>query len=195
MRPLVKCLFVFVLMVGIADVQYASVASARLRSQWSESQYHLAVAGGSTEMRTRLIGTTHSLPRGGTDSLTTPIVVDDTKVDLITVDELKNKVSAKEQVLILDVRSSESYANSRLKIKGALHFNVRKLKFRLGFPPLKDVPKDRVVVTYCACPSEEASIAAAKVLLDNGFKNVKALKGGWIEWQKANGPVEPRAAN
>jgi rhodanese-related sulfurtransferase len=123
------------------------------------------------------------------------VPLDDTKIDLITVDELKNKVSAKEQLLILDVRSSESYANSRLKIKGALHFNVRKLKFRLSFPPLKDVPRDRAVVTYCACPSEEASIAAAKVLLDNGFKNVKALKGGWTEWQKANGPVEPRATN
>jgi rhodanese-related sulfurtransferase len=123
--------------------------------------------------------------------------VDDKKkpVDLISVDELKSKVSANEQVLILDVRSSESYANSTTKIKGALHYNVRKLKFRLGFPPLKDIPRDRPVVTYCACPSEEAAIAAAQVLLENGFSNVKALKGGWTGWQKANGPVERRAQN
>ena len=114
------------------------------------------------------------------------------KVDLITVEELKNKVSANEPLLIIDVRSSESYANSRAKIKGALHFNVRKLKYRLGFPPLKDVPKDREVVTYCACPSEESAISAAHVLLENGFKRVRALKGGWTEWQKATGPVEPR---
>ena len=118
-----------------------------------------------------------------------------TSVDLITVDELKSKVSANEAVLILDVRSSESYANSRTKIKGALHFNVRKLKFRLGFPPLKDIPKNRAVVTYCACPSEEAAIHAAQILLENGFTNVKALKGGWTEWQKANGPTETRATN
>ena len=113
-------------------------------------------------------------------------------VELITVEELKSKVAANEPLLIIDVRSSESYANSRAKIKGALHFNVRKLKYRLGFPPLKDVPKDREVVTYCACPSEESAISAAQVLLENGFKRVRALKGGWTGWQKATGPVEPR---
>ena len=106
------------------------------------------------------------------------------KIDLITVEELKTKVAANEPLLIIDVRSSESYANSRSKIKGALHFQVRKLKYRLGFPPLKDVPKDREVVTYCACPSEESAISAAQVLRENGFKRVRALKGGWTGWQR-----------
>jgi len=115
-----------------------------------------------------------------------------TGVDLISVEELKAKFTANEPVLILDVRGSESYANSASRIKGAIHVNVRKLKFRLGYAPLKDVPKDREVVTYCACPSEEASIKAAQMLLENGFKKVRALKGGWQEWQKAAGPMEPR---
>jgi rhodanese-related sulfurtransferase len=113
-------------------------------------------------------------------------------VDLITVEELKAKFSANEAVVIIDVRGSESYANSDSKIKGAIHVNVRKLKFRLGFAPLKDVPKDRELVIYCACPSDEASIKAAQILLENGFKKVRVLKGGWLEWQKAAGPVEPR---
>jgi rhodanese-related sulfurtransferase len=120
---------------------------------------------------------------------------DEKKVGLITVDELKSKFTANEKMLILDVRSSESYANSTNKIKGALHFNVRKLKSRLRFPPLKDVPKNQPVVTYCSCPSEEAAIHAAQVLLESGFTNVRALKGGWTEWQKANGPVQPRTMN
>ena len=115
-----------------------------------------------------------------------------TGVDFITVEELKTKFLANEAVVIIDVRGSESYANSDSKIKGAIHVNVRKLKFRLGFAPLKDVPKDRELVTYCACPSDEASIRAAQILLENGFKKVRALKGGWQEWQKAAGPVEPR---
>ena len=113
-------------------------------------------------------------------------------IDLITVDELKVKVAANEPVLIIDVRSSESYANSNSKIRGAIHVNVRKLKYRLGFAPLKDVPRDREVITYCACPSEESSILAAQVLLESGFKRVRALKGGWVQWQKASGPIEPR---
>ena len=131
-------------------------------------------------------------------ALTRPaLAVDDvskksTPVDLISVEELKAKVSANEPVLIIDVRGAESYANSDSKIRGAIHVNVRRLKFRLGFAPLKDVPKDREVVTYCACPSEEASIKAAQLLLESGFKRVRALKGGWQEWQKSAGPTQPR---
>jgi rhodanese-related sulfurtransferase len=113
-------------------------------------------------------------------------------VDLITVDELKSKVSANEPVVIIDVRGAESYANSTSKIRGSIHVLLRRLKYRLGFAPLKDVPKDREVVTYCACPSDEASIQAAQVLRESGFKKVRALKGGWQEWQKSSGPVEPR---
>lgn len=113
-------------------------------------------------------------------------------VDLISAEELKAKIDRHEPLVILDVRSSESYANSDRKIKGAVHVKVRRLEHRLNFPPLKDVPRDREVITYCACPSEEASIAAAQILTSNGFKRVRALKGGWQEWLKVNGAVEPR---
>ena len=113
-------------------------------------------------------------------------------VDLITAEELKAKMSANNEVVIIDVRGSESYANSSSRIRGAIHVNVRKLKYRLGFAPLKDVPRDREVVTYCACPNDEASHHAAKILQQDGFKRVKVLKGGWSEWQKTRGPVEAR---
>jgi rhodanese-related sulfurtransferase len=113
-------------------------------------------------------------------------------VDLISAAELKSKVDRNEPLVILDVRSSESYANSDRRIKGAIHVKVRRLEHRLNFPPLKDAPRDREVITYCACPSEEASIAAAQILISSGFRRVRALKGGWQEWLKVNGAVEPR---
>lgn len=112
--------------------------------------------------------------------------------ELISVEELKTMLSNNETVLILDVRGSESYANSTNRVRGAVHVQVRKLKFRLGFSPLKDAPRDRHVVTYCACPSEESALAAVQILKENGFKRVRALKGGWSEWQKAKGPIEQR---
>jgi rhodanese-related sulfurtransferase len=77
-------------------------------------------------------------------------------------------------------------------MKGSIHFKLRKLKARLAFPPLKDIPKDREIVTYCACPNDESSIEAAQILQASGFKRVSVLKGGWQSWLKANGPVEPR---
>ena len=114
-------------------------------------------------------------------------------VQMISAEELKAKVTANQPVMIIDVRSSEGYARSNTTVKGALHFKVRKLKSRLAFAPLKDLPKDREIVTYCACPKDESSIAAAQILQASGFKRVRVLQGGWQEWLKANGPVEPRA--
>jgi rhodanese-related sulfurtransferase len=77
-------------------------------------------------------------------------------------------------------------------IKGSIHVKLRRLKYRLGFSPLKDIPKDREVVTYCACPADESALSAAEILMDSGFKKVRALKGGWQEWLKISGQVEKR---
>jgi rhodanese-related sulfurtransferase len=113
-------------------------------------------------------------------------------VETITVEELKTKLSGGQPVTIIDVRESEAYAAATTTIKGAVHFKVRKLRYRLAYPPLKDLPKDREIVTYCSCPKDEASIAAAQILQASGFKRVRVLQGGWQEWLRANGPVEPR---
>ena len=113
-------------------------------------------------------------------------------VALMSAEELKSKLAANEAVVVIDVRSSETYASSDQKIKGAIHVKVRRLEHRLSFPPLKDVPRDREVVTYCSCPADEAAIAAARVLLENGFKRVRVLKGGWREWVKITGQTESK---
>lgn len=116
-------------------------------------------------------------------------------VNMITVEELKSKLAKNEPVLILDVRSSEGFANSTVTVKGSHHFKLRKLKSRLPYPPFKDLPRDREIVTYCACPKDESSIEAAQILQASGFTRVRVLHGGWTEWLKANGPTQPRAKN
>lgn len=113
-------------------------------------------------------------------------------VDMISADELKAKLTGNQPVTIIDVRSSEAYAAANQTIKGAIHFKTRKLKYRLAYPPLKNLPKDREIITYCSCPKDESSIAAAQILQAGGFKRVRVLQGGWQEWLKVNGPVEPR---
>lgn len=113
-------------------------------------------------------------------------------VAFITAEELKAKIAGNLPLTIIDVRSSEGYAASSTTIKGALHFKLRKLKARLVFAPLKDLPKDREIVTYCACPKDESSILAAQILQASGFTHVKVLQGGWNEWLRASGPVRPK---
>ena len=113
-------------------------------------------------------------------------------VSMITADELKAKMARNDPVTVIDVRSSEGFASSTITVKGSIHFKLRKLKSRLRFPPLKDLPRDREIVTYCACPNDESSIAAAQILQASGFTRVRVLQGGWREWVKANGPVQSR---
>ena len=112
-------------------------------------------------------------------------------VQFITAEELKIKLTKSEAVTIIDVRGSSTLAQNDNKIKGAIYVKMRKLKSRLGLPPLRDVPRNREVVTYCACPNDEASISAAQMLRESGFKRVRVLKGGWLTWQKVKGQVEP----
>lgn len=114
-------------------------------------------------------------------------------VSMITAEELKTKMTKNEQVTVIDVRSSEGFANSGTTVKGSIHYKLRKLKSRLNFAPLKDLPRGREIVTYCACPKDESSIAAAQILQAAGFTRVKVLQGGWHEWLRVKGPVQPRA--
>lgn len=108
-------------------------------------------------------------------------------VEFITAEELKAKIAKNEPLSIVDLRAQASFEQSDQKVKGALHSRVRKVAYRL-----RELPRDREVVTYCACPADEAAILAARALLANGFTRVRVLKGGWDAWLAASGQVQPK---
>lgn len=116
-------------------------------------------------------------------------------VNMITAEELKAKLAKNEPVTVIDVRSAEGFANSSTTLKGSLHYKVRRLKSRINYAPLKDMPRHREIVTYCACPKDEASISAAQILQAAGFTRVRVLQGGWNEWLRVKGPVQARSRN
>lgn len=109
------------------------------------------------------------------------------QVEFIKPEELKSKIAKNESLAILDLRSESSYSKSDKTIKGSLHTKVRKVVTRL-----RADPRDREVITYCACPADEAAILAARALLANGFTRVRVLKGGWNAWLQSEGQMEPR---
>ena len=111
--------------------------------------------------------------------------------EFITAQQLKQRLASDQAITVIDVRDTKTYISSP-KIKGSLYFKLRRLSFRLTMPPLKDLPRDREVVTYCSCPHDEASIHAAQIFLEAGFKHVRVLQGGWQMWLKVDGPTEPR---
>jgi rhodanese-related sulfurtransferase len=105
-------------------------------------------------------------------------------VERITVDELKNKLASRESVVIIDVRGGD-YDSSRSKIKGAIRIAPAEIESHLA-----DLSRDSQIVTYCSCPTDGGAVSAARVLELNGFKNVRALKGGWKSWLQAGGTTE-----
>jgi len=110
----------------------------------------------------------------------------ETSTQFITIEELKLKMSKKESMVILDLRGGD-YDSSSTKIKGATRIVPSELSSHL-----KDLPKDKMIVTYCSCPTDGGAISAAQMLAQNGFKQVYVLKGGWAGWNNASGQVETK---
>ena len=152
-------------------------------------QKHLLVALLVTiSAQSLLVGRVESITQvsgtGGQDSVITT-------TDFISPEQLKGKLAASQAVTIIDVRDTSTYLNSG-KIKGALFFKLRRLSYRITMPPLRDLPRDREIVTYCACPHDEASIKAAQIFLNAGFKRVRVLQRGWQGWLGVKGQIESR---
>jgi membrane protein DedA with SNARE-associated domain/rhodanese-related sulfurtransferase len=52
------------------------------------------------------------------------------------------------------------------------------------------IPKERDIVLYCTCPSEETSAKIAMELRRMGIKRVRPLRGGLQGWKDAGFPIE-----
>lgn len=112
----------------------------------------------------------------------------------ITPEELKAKLDAKEDLLLVDVRESAEFENGH--ISGA-HLVPRGIleaaadtSYPKHYPPLSGA-RDQQIVVYCATSGRSAMAAA--VLQMMGFKNVLNLAGGFTRWD-AEGKAQVREA-
>ena len=54
-----------------------------------------------------------------------------------------------------------------------------------------NLPRDKALILYCACTHEEDSTDMANQLVKEfGYKDIKLLAGGWIQWVKLGYPAE-----
>ena len=95
----------------------------------------------------------------------------------ITTDELKKRIDAGEQPNLLDVR--EDYERADFNI-GGRHVPLGKLQ-SMQLDDIEDWKDDEVII-YCR--SGNRSGIAANMLEHLGYKNVKNLIGGMLDWQK-----------
>jgi len=95
----------------------------------------------------------------------------------ITTNELKKRMDAGEQPHLLDVR--EDYERADFNI-GGRHVPLGKLQ-SMQLDDIEDWKGDEIII-YCR--SGNRSGIAANMLEQLGYKNVKNLVGGMLDWQK-----------
>jgi phage shock protein E len=108
---------------------------------------------------------------------------DISEVKHITADELNAKVTKGEDIIILDVRSEDSYIVKH--IKGAINIPYRDFEGRTG-----ELDSSKEIIIYCSNYDCGLSSNAVILLEKSGFKNVSALEGGIESWQTKGYPVE-----
>lgn len=110
------------------------------------------------------------------------------RIARITPEELKQMLDAGEDVMIVDLRQSPALAEEAYTIPRALRMSVEELEHRHH-----EIPRDRDVILFCACPNEVTAARMALLLKKNGIKRVRPLAGGVAAWQERNFPVEKMA--
>ena len=87
---------------------------------------------------------------------------------------------------IVDLRHPLDVLSDPLVLPSALRIGSDELKQRHG-----SIPRDRDIVLYCTCPSEETSAKVALELRRLGVRRVRPLRGGLQGWRDAGYALEP----
>jgi rhodanese-related sulfurtransferase len=86
-------------------------------------------------------------------------------------------------VQILDVRTKEEYAKGYIEKCRLIPCSDKDFKTRAA----KELDPEKPVLVYCHSGGRSADAAVELVKL--GFKDVRNLEGGIVEWRKAANPV------
>lgn len=95
----------------------------------------------------------------------------------IGIDELKNRLDNKEEVVLLDVREPAERLEFHI---GGIHLPLGNI-LSMQTDPLDDLKEKEII---CYCRSGKRSMQAAMMLETLGFSNIKNLEGGMMAWQE-----------
>ena len=98
----------------------------------------------------------------------------------VNASQASKLVGEKANLLLLDVRTPQEYFQMRLE--GAVLIPIDQFERRL-----REVPRDRPVLIYCAVGSRSSMVA--NYLARLGYPEVYNLKGGIYAWQMRRYPV------
>ena len=106
------------------------------------------------------------------------------KIARITPEELKLKLDAGEDVIVVDLRHSLDFDANPETIPGALHIDAADLE-----EAFEIIPRDREIVLFCACPNEVTAARLALLLRSKGITQIRPLAEGYDGWRKRGYPM------
>ena len=108
------------------------------------------------------------------------------RIARITPEELKGKIDAGEEIIVVDLRHSLDFDAHPETIPGALHMDAADLEEASGI-----IPRDREIVLFCACPNEVTAARLALLLRSKGITQIRPLAGGYEGWRSRGFPLVP----
>ncbi len=108
------------------------------------------------------------------------------EIQRITLDELKQEMDKGADIVILDAQPKSVYDKGHIKGARSLPWSTQLTEGNV------QLPRDKMIVTYCDCgPGEADGADLAARLKEMGFSNVKVLADPSIRgWMNAGYPVE-----
>jgi rhodanese-related sulfurtransferase len=106
------------------------------------------------------------------------------KIARITPEELKEKIDAGENILVVDLRHALDFDANPETIPGALHVDAAELEEASDV-----IPRDREIVLFCACPNEVTAARLALLLRSKGITQIRPLSEGYEGWRRRGFPM------
>ena len=103
----------------------------------------------------------------------------------ITPEELREKLNADEDILLIDLQGRAGSTTERVAIPGAVRIDPHSLEQYRDV----EIPASLEVVLYCATSGEFTSARVALDLRQKGIENVRPLAGGIRAWRERGFPV------
>lgn len=109
------------------------------------------------------------------------------RVARIGAAELKGLIDGAAAPFVADLRHRLAVRETPLTIPGALAMSPEDVAARHA-----EIPRDRDVVLFCACPNETTAARVALLLMERGIARVRPLLGGLEAWMALGYPTVPR---
>jgi membrane protein DedA with SNARE-associated domain/rhodanese-related sulfurtransferase len=107
------------------------------------------------------------------------------RIARISPEELRQRMDAGEDILVVDLRHALEFEADRETIPGAVHMDAEGLE-----EAFEVIPRDREIVMFCSCPNEATAAQMAIRLRELGIMRIRPLAGGLGGWRGRGFPTQ-----